>query len=486
MKGEAAFRKLPFTFAKNPLPFGSVENGKLITFLNTLEGYGKSDRQDFFLRRTIKTENKLVLTIFGRKANALVEAPAPITLENFSALVNFLRIDLNFDGKEDYLVQYIDEVKNEKNLVFAFYDENMHPLWRGFQHVKVKIDLVIENITDLNFIRLDHPALGKMMVPTFFTKGQLPKLDQKQDFYGRWDVSKEDRLYYLEPQFPDMSFRIRALTSQSWIESVKKELNSKWFENVLVENMLPVSVSDAAQGRVRVILSVGQGTKRQIFISSFDTKSTSRGKALPQMVIQTEEVDPLYSVTATGLDVVGESYLNVYDRTRSKIVNTKDQTQSFQLNYTHEAETDLIIGQIASFEKGSDKFSVLQTRDELVSLSTVDNKLVKTSRPKLRYSFFSAKVLSEMYVPVIYKRGTEQAPALYVDSTAVTANRVYLFEQQNGRLVSSVRNSLIVPVENAIACKAMNPSFSATTQAHEFTFLCLENKEWFLRTYPMK
>jgi hypothetical protein len=72
-----------------------------------------------------------------------------------------------------------------------------------------------------------------------------------------------------------------------------------------------------------------------------------------------------------------------------------------------------------------------------------------------------------------------------VDSTAVTANRVYLFEEQDGKLVASIKNSLIVPASKEIACKALNPSFSATSGAHEFVFLCLEEKEWTIRTYEM-
>ncbi|MBA2403714.1 MAG: hypothetical protein H0V66_03000 [Bdellovibrionales bacterium] len=143
-------------------------------------------------------------------------------------------------------------------------------------------------------------------------------------------------------------------------------------------------------------------------------------------------------------------------------------------------------GHIVSFENGNEKFSVLQTRDELIGLSTINGKITKSSRPKLRYSFLSDKVLSELYSPVIYKRNGVQAPALYVDSTAVTANRVYLFEEQNGKLVSSIKNSLIVPNAREMACKALNPSFSAASGSHEFVFMCLEEKEWVIRTYDMK
>lgn len=482
IKTEVDYKKSNFVFNKESFPLGNVVNGKIVSFLTTIDSYGKSTKHEFYVRKTIKDEKKMEISVMSRLGNSITEASRKIVLENFSTLVNFIRLDLNFDGKEDYLVQSVHEDTNGKFFQFSFYNAEMKPLWPSFQDVRVTLDLTVANMNDLSFTRMDHPTLGAMMVPAFFTEGQLPKIDQTQDFFGRWDGSKEFRLYYLEPQVKEKAFRIRALTTTVWKENVKKELNSKWFETVLVENILPISVANAQKGELRVILSVGQGTKRQLFISTFDTKKTLRGKALPQLVLQTEGVDTLFSITPTGLDASGDAFLNIYDRSRAKLVTTKNAEQSSQLNYSHESETDIMAGHIVSFENGTEKFSVLQTRDELIGLSTINAKVTKSSRPKLRYSFLSDKVLSEFYNPVIYNRAGVQSPALYVDSTAVTANRVYLFEEQAGKLVASIKNSIIVPAP----CKALNPVYSATSGSHEFVFLCLEDKVWFLRTYAMK
>lgn len=188
-------------------------------------------------------------------------------------------------------------------------------------------------------------------------------------------------------------------------------------------------------------------------ISTFDTKTATLGKTLPQTVLQTEGLQPLMSVGTNGLDAVGESYMNIYDRSRAKVVSTKNAEQTAQMNYSHVSETDVLIGMIASFENGDKSFSVLQSRDELISLTTVNGKVVKTTRPKLRFSFVNSAVLSEMYNPVIYSRSGVGAPALYVDSTAITANRVNLFEEQNGKLVASIQNSIKVPD----SCAPLNP-----------------------------
>jgi hypothetical protein len=86
-----------------------------------------------------------------------------------------------------------------------------------------------------------------------------------------------------------------------------------------------------------------------------------------------------------------------------------------------------------------------------------------------------------MYFPVIYNRGGNQRPALYVDSTSVTGNRLYLFEEQNGELVSSIRNSVIVPAN----CKSLNPTYNSASSVNEFVFLCIEENNFVIRSYEM-
>jgi hypothetical protein len=107
---------------------------------------------------------------------------------------------------------------------------------------------------------------------------------------------------------------------------------------------------------------------------------------------------------------------------------------------------------------------------------------VKTGRrPKLRYSFLSQKLLTELYYPVIYKRNGIQTAGLYVDATSMTGNRINLIEEQDGELVSSIRNSVLVPAN----CKALNPVFTAAKGSHELTFLCLEEDGPEIRTIPL-
>lgn len=469
-------KKSSFTFADRPLPVGLVRDGEILPLISTLETYGSSQKHEFFMKKTMREEKKIELTLLTKIQNEYVQKKNLILIDNALTMVNFIRVDLNFDGKEDYIVQTLAEKDEKKFFLYSFYNENLESLWPEFQHVKLNLDLFVENLNSMAFMKLNHAKLGKILVPAYFTVGMLPKADQKITSWERLDLTRKKRLYYLEPH--DGEFRMRSLTTNVWEENVKKELNTKWFETVETEQVLPPSVSDRKEGKLRVLVSVGIGTRRQLFIHSFDTTSNTHGSKLPQLVLQSDSIDPLFSITEHGLESNGDVYFNIYDRTRSKLVMTRNESQLGEYVFRHDSENDLIAGHIASFENGSDNFSVFQTREELI---TVTNNDERSSRAKLRYSFLSQKLLSEMYYPVTYRRDGTQRPALYVDATAVTGNRIYMFEEQDGKLVSSIRHSLAVPPN----CKSLNPRFSHEAGTHEFIFLCLEEKEFVIRSYDM-
>lgn len=477
---EREYKKVAFSYLEKQLPVGIVKDGALVSNLSTVETYARTPKHEMFLRRTVKEGEKktLEVTLFSREGDLMKQAPKLILVENGLSLVNFIRVDLNQDGSEDYFLQTVTEKDGKKGFTFSFYNNKLEALWPSFQNVSVTIDLFIQSMSDLTFVANNHPKLGKMLVPAFYSEGQLPKIDQVVTSWDRLDLNKKKRLYYLEPQ--ENVFRVRALTTNVWEDSIKKELKTKWYETVETEQVLPASAEDQKRGAVRALVTVGFGSKRKIMIATFTGKNTTHGAALPQLVLQTESVDPLMAVTAQGLQVVGDVYFNIYDRERSKLVTTAQEAQSGEFVYRHKSEFDLIAGHIASFSVGSKRFSVLQTREELVSVTRGAGEKV-SHRPKLRYSFLSQKLLTEMYHPVAYERAGSLAPGLYVDGTAVTGNRISVLEEQNGALVSSIRNSIAVPGN----CRAQNP-WTGATGAYDFVFLCLEaNNEWTLRTYKM-
>lgn len=481
IRGEADLKSLAFKFTGAQNALGIIRNNEVVSLLTTMDSV-KSGTHELFMKRTIQNakEKSLEIRIFKRVEDKFQEAPKAFTIANAVGMVNLIRVDLNFDGHEDYLVHTIIEKDNKKSLQFSFYNSAMEALWPSFQDITVENDVFIESMNDLSFVELKDKKLGRILVPAFFTIGQIPKVDQVLSNWDRQDFQKKKRLYYLSPT-DEKTFKIRTLLTNTWAEKIKKVLNSKWYETVEMEQQLPRSEADIESGSVRVLVSIGMATKRQLFIYRFNSEEIEHGKVLPQLVLQSEEVDPMLSLSPEGLKISGDVYFNIYDRVRSKIVTTKDLSQDNQFIYRLESEADVIAGHLFSFELGDERVSIVQTREELISIRKGTETKI-SSRPKLRYSFLSHKLLSELYTPVVFNRSGEQGIALYVDSTAVTGNRVYLFELQNEKLVASIKNSLLLPG----VCKALNPQFSKIENSHEFVFLCLEEKNWVIKTFQMK
>jgi cell wall-associated protease len=476
IRQDAKLKRSNFIFADRPLPLGIIKENVLAPLISTVESYGKTSKHEFSLRRNIREEKRIELTLFTRKERDYTQLKKTLVFKDTLSIVNLIRVDLNFDGKEDYIVQALMEKEGKKFFQYSFYNEVLEDLWPSFQNVKLNLDLFVENFNDMVFMKYEDVKLGPILVPAYFTTGVLPKVDQQLSSRDRLDTRRKKRLYYLEPNKDEL--RVRSRTTTIWEESLKTELKAKWFETVETEQILPPSTEDSRQGQIRALVSVGLGTKRQILISTFDTKISAHGPNLPQLVLQTDNLDPLLSLTPEGLQNNGDVFFNIYDRTRAKLVTTRKDIQTGEFIFRHETESDIVAGHISTFENGPERFSVVQTREELISLV---NGVKKGTRPKLRYSFLSQRLLSEMYYPVTYKRNGQHRPALYVDATSVTGNRIYLFEEQNGELVSSIKNSLIIPGN----CKSLNPAYNLASASYEFIFLCLEDKDFVIRSLEM-
>lgn len=475
LRSSENFKKENFVFKDKKLPVG-VNRGSIQPLISTLEVYGISKTHQFFMKRFDRNKELMEITLFTQQDKTYVQHENFIIVPYAVGLVNFKRVDLNLDGKMDYFLQSLAEKDGKKYFVFSFYDENLNDLWKGFQDVPLEIDVAVANLNDVSFIKMNDQKNGTMMLPAYFTEGAIPKRDQKITSWDRYDVSKKMRLYYLAPENDKLV--IKSLTHNIWEEELKAKLGLKWSDDILVEQLLPVSTKDAQTGSLRVMIAAGKGNKRSLFIQSFNNESSKLGMKIPQLVLQTEEVDTLIKLTANGLENDGEVYFNIYDRSRAKIVKTKEAAQAGEYVLKREVFGDLIAGHIASFESPEGTFSVLQTKEELVSIS---NNAATSSRAKLRYSFLSQRLLTEMYFPVSYKREGRSAPGLYVDSTAITGDRVNLLEEQNGKLVSSIRNAVFVPRN----CKALNPYYSFESENFEYKFLCEEGNDFVIRSFEL-
>lgn len=480
------FRRQTFAFADKKLPIGTVVSGEIRPNMNTISSFRSNARHEFFLKRTIK-EGELVkemeLAIIRREGAKFVQAPKSLSVPNAISLLNFFRADLNGDSVEDYFVFSLAQDKEGvKSFQFSFFNEKLEPLWASFQHINYKPDVYVRDLDDVRLLSYNHPKLGKMKIPAFGTIGEIATPDKVTSAWEKTDRSRKMRLFYLEPAVDLKSFNLRTINHVKFEDDLKAALKIKWFETIELERVLAASSKDVEKGNVRVLFSAGYNTKRQLFVMDFNT-ATKRYTAIPQLVLQTDFSEDLLKVTSEGLEISGDSMMNIYDRTRVKMLTLKEGSQETEWNYKHASQTDIMLGHIASFEVDDEQIHMIQSRDEVITVSgkKKQKQFTTSAREKLRFSFLSQRALSEMYYPVVVKRDQKLKPALYVDSSAITANRIQLMEFDQGKLVATFKNSIFTPAN----CAAINPYFNSEAKIYEFVFVCLENNEWVVRTMPM-
>lgn len=480
------FKKIVLTFTDKKIPIGAVVNGEMQVNTNTIASFRSDSRHEFFMKKFIKEGEKIKemeIAVFRREENKINQTKKNMMIPNAITLINFFKADLNSDGKEDYFAFTVAEDKDlKKSFQFSFFNQNLDPLWPNFQHVTYKPDVMLTDLDDMRLVSYNHAKLGKMKIPAFSTIGEIATVDKVTELGEKPDRTQRRHLYNLQPSADMKGFTLRTINHKAFDEDIKKALKLKWYETVELERVLATTSADMEAGNIRVLFSAGYKTKRQTFVMSFNLK-TQRYNSIPQLVLQTDFSEDLLNVTPNGLAISGDSMLNIYDRTRVKMLTLKDGSQETEWNYTHQSLTDILLGHVASFENGDEQIHMIQSRDELITVSGAKKgKVFKTTgREKLRFSFLSQKALSELYYPVLVKRDEKFHPALYVDSSAITANRLQLMEFENGKLTGTFKNTIFAPAN----CKAMYPYFNGTEKIYEFVFVCQENGEWVVRTMPM-
>jgi hypothetical protein len=340
------------------------------------------------------------------------------------------------------------------------------------------LDFFVENLNQVSFLKKFDTTLGNYLTPTFFTNGEIPLLDQVLSVWEKVDKSRKERLYYLE-RIQD-KFILRSPTHLGWEKAFRESMKLDWKDTIVFEALLPQTDHDLKRGEARILISYGRGSRRNFMISRFLQNELQRGNLLPQLVFQTESIKPLFYLNGEDFIKEGEVYFNIYDRQRGKLIYTNELNQVGEKIIKNETSDDVLINHLASYKSASSFVSILESREELIWLQHgVEN--FEARRPKLRYSFLSQKMLSEIYLPVTIKDHDKLRPALYLDMTPLTGNRLSLLTEVNRKFTSTIKNSLSVPVQ----CRPLRPHFSQAQKIHEFVFLCQEGENFVIKTLPM-
>ncbi len=481
-----------FRFAGPVLPVGTVQDGQVRPLLNTVDDLHPSGRQEFFMRKIVPKNDKgeepgVSLVLFRTIRNEVVQVKTPLFIKGGTQLISFTRMDVNYDGREDYFMQTMVDEGGTKKVLFSYYDENLSPLFGEDSEWSFTPEVAVINGKTLRFMAHPFGAHGRVAVPVFAASGRLPEKDQDPSPWVQRDGLKRERIYLLVPEKTSagVEVRTRSVNTNAFNTKTLEDLNLAWDESVDFVDMLDQSELRYKEGKVDVLFSIGQGIfrkLRRLTLSSVDQYAWSTYSE-PNIRLETAVRQNLYSLAGPDFYHGGEAYVSFFGQETAQILTFfQKPTPMDKYTYRHGNKYDTILSHLASYKEETGGSHFLQTKSKLVLIRKSGETVKNFQVPILRFSFLPGKLLSELYYPIFLKQAEAKRPALYVDSTQITANRIHVLVSNPSGLVAPARFSLSVPAQ----CKSLNPLMSADRTTFQYNLLCIEEEGWTLKTLELK
>lgn len=473
-------QNVPFEFAAEPLPVGTIKDNVVRNLINTVETVSpEAGLPEYYLPRLVKETNSLDLKLFRPENGKLKEVPGVISLPTASQLLNVTRMDLNYDGVEDYLVRAVacdkdceDPNKAARYIQYSLWSKDLTPLlgqksiWK-FLPIMFNVD-----VKSQRFVKTVSKEFGPIAVPAFLETGVIPMDQQNVPAFSKPDQTVARRVYYLDPVLNkegNVELFTRTLFTTEFLESIRTSHKVAANEEVQALHLLNQTKEDLKSGRVNVLVSIGKGyLRKNVVVNLGEEKSV----AIPYHISQNLwGYEHLNSIDLETQDLT-DSFTGLVSSTRL-VMFQNPKSYSYNAQNTPEAP----IGTIASFKDAENAFTFFQTPSYLMVAHQTSNGAELSKMKINRFSFLPGTLFNDSFYPVLTKDQGKFAPALYVDETDIQSNIVSFTKLNDGKLLSPIRSSAYIPP----ICKAMNPVRLNSDEGHSFTLLCLENKQWVLK-----
>ncbi|MCB0394110.1 MAG: S8 family serine peptidase, partial [Bdellovibrionales bacterium] len=185
-------------------------------------------------------------------------------------------LDLNYDGKKDFL--FVGDQLREKGreVVYALLNQDLTPIFEGSESVVLQYEnggfIDPNRYSSLAWIKLDSP-FGPTAVPVFDNRGGTPKSDVDPDFVDRVDPRVTGpHFYYFElaAELGKPVYKLRLLDNYLFTENLKAKFNNRLRSEVRLEYNFPQSIAQFRKGSVSLFISKGKRDVRDYFVAELN------------------------------------------------------------------------------------------------------------------------------------------------------------------------------------------------------------------------
>lgn len=484
-------------------------NSHRVSNLVTVQTYNnRYATPEYYLKECIvekPTCKGQALTIYKNNGSQYVEN-ANLKLENAQNIYLFIKTDLNYDGRPDYLLHYktFDNV-----LYYAYLNDNLQPLFGNTQNsvfklskpvtawLKFKLDLNDrdDSYESLRFMPYTVPGLGAIAAPVFMAEGYIPEIDQNPDPFERV-ISLRRRLYYYEPKLtPDgAEFINRTWISYKTIKKVRVELGLRDRDYLDFAFIFPQTPQDVINGKIE--LGIAWSKNDELYYSKLSMDRNSfykREYTISPMDVGGTNLVGHVAKTAINLDGViptqGSLTLDtLYSFTSSRVAYIDNADRAFMsqsVNLSPINEKHKFPGRyfIRGYEKGNATYTFVMTFENLIMKYQSGSVEKQVERPITKSSSLPTYSFGENIEALTAGTGNQKIPAIYVDATSINAQHAYVLIPQNDQLIVPLDLNIQIPPN----CISKNPVPWGQQGESAFSIICQDSKDTFsIRHMPIR
>jgi cell wall-associated protease len=488
IRQDSSIKKLPFVFIDKPLPIGRIDKETIKTNINTVESYFPTGQYHYFLRKTVEKgegENKtsdIELYFFERSENQIIQKNKTVVLPFAKQIINIIKLDANYDGQDDFMIQYVYENKTDKKLAFHFLNDSLEPLFGEFSTWYFKPEVSVINYLNLRFLKGFDPKMGHYPIMVYKEKGMMPESEQDQSPWATVNRKTLDRLYFLEPMISNEGVNLvtKLLTDTSFENDFKSQFSISWKDSINLIHIQTQSKDSFNKNLITALFMVQSSKAKKYYQVHFSKKGSWSASELKVGFSSLENMSmkPMVNlVTDETFDVFWGQMTQ--DKARFIKIDQEKVLDSFF--YSHHTKSDQLISAIASFEKAQESVHFFQSKNELIALTKNSSGQIVDSKNILRFSFLPGRFMSEFFYPIWTNEDNDKTPALYIDTTEITGNRLSVLQVTDGQLKTPAKFSIFISSN----CKALNPIMKEDQSTYSIELLCFEKDNWILRSFDL-
>lgn len=445
----------------------------------------------FGTEKSAQKDNASVYTILKKSETTGDLQKIRVTLPKLSRLITVHERDINLDGDTDYLLYGLNDKKDK--IVLALFNKNGDALFIEkniwFLPLSTFEGLPIDgNKESFSWLKIYSKDFGTILVPSFLRNFTTPDPDNSTNILDRL-LGSRNHFFYLEPKLNtstnEVEISLRVLDNFKIRSQIVKEISSiDDPELIVLDRLLPQTELEKINGEVSATLSLQSQSLGQAYIlkikgvnkDKIDFSLESIKSNVPG-ISQSVVIPVLDQENKIQDEIVLTTLLN-RTNTRNLFFDKNLNLEKENLTYQTSSYDDPVINLTSAFlDFDETRHLMVENRYSLTLASAAkDGKMKRQSLPVYRDSSFPGVNFSETLSPF----RLNGAPSLFVNSTLIFGDRLYVASLIDNKFVRPVRTSVTIPKTCA------NLGLQDDKKGSSLLMICLEkNNELKFVDFPL-